>query len=151
MVERSKLISSLGNANSRHQTLYTYMFRVGSAHCHQTLFLLAFFFCPFSTQLYFTFLTPPFSLMLILVMLFPLCLHAHERTTRTRFDWYYRTPNNLSTGLPTSQNSPVVVPPHPDPALEPPLPPPNTPTTQSSRLPGHGAQVGVHPSCERSW
>ena len=47
MVERSKLISSLGNANSRHQTLYTYMFRAGSAHCHQTLFLLTFFFVHF--------------------------------------------------------------------------------------------------------
>ena len=32
MVERSKLISSLENANSRHQTLYTYMFRAGLAH-----------------------------------------------------------------------------------------------------------------------
>ena len=71
-------------------------------------------FCPFSTQLQFTFLTPPFS---------PLCLspyafHTHEQTTRTQFDWYYRTPNNSSTGLPTSRNSPVVVPPPLDPTQE---------------------------------
>ena len=62
-------------------------------------------FCPFSTQLHFTFLTPPFSLMLILVVftpLCPLCYHAHKQTTRTQFDWYYRTPNNSSTGLLTS-------------------------------------------------
>ena len=32
MVEESKLISSLGNANSRPQTLYTYMIRAGLAH-----------------------------------------------------------------------------------------------------------------------
>ena len=35
--------------------------------------------------------------------------------------------------------------------VELPLPPPNAPTTQSSRLPRHGARVGVRPSCERSW
>ena len=95
-----------------------------------------------STQLHFTFLTPPFSLMPILVIFTTLCpyaFHTHEQTTRTQFDWYYQTPNNLSTGLPTSQNSPAVAPPHPDPALEPPLPPLNAPTTQSSGLPGHRA------------
>ena len=56
-------------------------------------------FCPFLTQLHFTFLTPPLSLMLILVMFMLYAFHAHEQTTRTQFDWYYRTPNNLSTGL----------------------------------------------------
>ena len=96
-------------------------------------------FCPFSIQLHSTFLTPPFSLMLILVMLFPLCLSRSQTDNKNKFDWYNRTPNNSSTGLLTFQNSPVVVPPHPDPALEPLLPPLNTPTTQSSRLPGHGA------------
>ena len=108
-------------------------------------------FCPFSTQLHSTFLTPPFSLMPIFDMFIPLCFHAHEQTTRTQFDWYHQTPNNSSTGLPTSQNSPVVVPPHPDPAQEPPQPPPNAPTTQSSRLPGHGARVGVRPPHEGFW
>ena len=46
----------------------------------------------------------PFSLMSISTMLvssMPLCLHAHEQTTRTQFDWYNRTPNNSSTGLST--------------------------------------------------
>ena len=48
--------------------------------CHRTLFLLVLFCfsCPFSTQLHFTFLTPPFSLMLILVMFISLCSHAHK-------------------------------------------------------------------------
>ena len=78
-------------------------------------------------------------------------LHAHEQTTRTQFNWYYRTPNDTTTGLPTFRNSPAVVPPHLDPVLEPLLPPPNAPTTQSSRLPRHRAQVGVHPSRECSW
>ena len=32
MIEESKLISSLRNANSRPQTLYTYMIRAGLAH-----------------------------------------------------------------------------------------------------------------------
>ena len=124
--------------------------------CHWTLFLLIFF-VHFSTQLHFTFLTPPSSPLFhaILVMLFflkPLyAFHAHEQSTRARFDWYYRTPNNSSTGLPTFRNSPVVVPPHPDPVLEPLLPPPNAPTTQSSGLPGHGAQVGVRLLHEGSW
>ena len=95
-------------------------------------------FQPFSTQLHFTFLTPSFSLMLIPVMFMFYADHAHEQMTRTQFDWYDRTPNDSSTGLPTSRNSPVVVP-HLDPALEPLPPPPNAPTTQSSRLPGHRA------------
>ena len=43
-----------------------------------------------------------------------------NRRQRLQFDWYDQTPNNSSTGLPTFQNSPVVVPLHPDPALEPP-------------------------------
>ena len=50
--------------------------------------LFAHIFHPSLTQLHFTFLTPPFSLMLILVMFSTLCLHAHEQTTRTQFDWY---------------------------------------------------------------
>ena len=111
-------------------------------------------FCPFSIQLHFTFLTPhlfPLCLLYHDYPLMPLCLHAHEQMTRTRFDWYYRTPNDLTTGLPTFRNSPVVVPPHPDPAREPLLPPPNAPTTQSSGLPGHGARVGVRLLHERSW
>ena len=89
--------------------------------------------------------------MPILVMSITLCFHTHEQMTRTQFDWYDRTLNDLSTGLPTSQNSPVVVPPHPDPALEPPQLPPNVPTTQSSRLPRHGAQAGARPPHEGSW
>ena len=44
-------------------------------------------FCPFLTQLHFTFLTPPFSLMLILVMFMFYAFHAHEQMTRTQFDW----------------------------------------------------------------
>ena len=104
--------------------------------------IFACIFCPFLTQLYFTFLTPPFS---------PYAFHAHEQMTRTQFDWYYRTPNNSSTGLLTSRNSPVVVPLHLDPVLEPLLPPLNAPTTQSSGLPGHGVRAGVCLSHERSW
>ena len=114
--------------------------------CHQTLFSLVFF-VHFSTQLLFTLLTPPFSFMLIFAMF----IHAHEQTTRTRFDWYDRTLNNSSTGLLTFRNSPVVIPLRPDPVLEPHLPPPNAPTTQSSGLPGHGARVGVHLLPEHSW
>ena len=91
----------------------------------------------------------PFSLMLVSSM--PLCLHTREQMTRKRFDWYNRTPNYSTTGLLTFQNSPVVVLPHPDPALEPLLPPPNAPTTQSSGLPKLGARVGVCPLHEYSW
>ena len=80
-----------------------------------------------------------------------LCLHAHEQTTRTQFNWYNRTPNNSTTGLPTFRNSPVMLLPHPDPVREPLLPPPNAPTTQSSGLPKLGARVGVRPSREYSW
>ena len=78
--------------------------------------IFAHVFCPFSTQLHFTFSTHLFSFMLIFVMFIPLCFHAHEQTTRTRFNWYYWSPNNSSTELPTSQNSPVVIPLHLDPA-----------------------------------
>ena len=111
------------------------------------------YFCLFSNQLHSTFLTPPFFFMIILVMFPPLCFHAHKPMTRTQFDWYNRTPNNSSTGLPTFQNSLAEVPLHPDPVLEPPPPPPNTPTTQSSGLPGHRVRVGVcppHEDCELS-
>ena len=68
-----------------------------------------------------------------------------------QFDWYDQTPNNSSTGLPTFRNSPVVVPLHTDPVLEPPLPPLNAPTTQSSGLPRHRARVGVRPPHEGFW
>ena len=74
-----------------------------------------------------------------------------RQMTRTQFDWYYWSPNNLSTGLPTSQNSPVVVSPHPDLVLEPPPPSLNAPTIQSSGLPGHGARVGVCPLHKDFW
>ena len=74
-------------------------------------------------------LPKPFSFMLIFVMFFSLCLHSPDKQQEHKFDWYYWSPNNSSTGLLTFQNSPVVVPPHPDPALEPPLPPLNIPTT----------------------
>ena len=106
-----------------------------------------------------TFLLHAYPVYVSLFMPF-MPFHTHEQTTRTRFDWYYQTPNNSTTGLLTFRNSPAVFPPHPDPAREPPLPPPNAPTTlpppnapttQSSRLPGHGARVGVCPSCEYSW
>ena len=108
-------------------------------------------FRPFSTQLHSTFLTPLFSFMLIFDMLSPLCLSRSQTDDKNTFNWYYWSLNNSSTGLPTSRNSPVVVPPHLDPVLEPPPPPLNTPTTQSSRLPRHGAQVGVCPPHEGSW
>ena len=111
--------------------------------------------------LYFLSIFDPTSLHIPYPNLSPLCLsllcsspyvfHAHEQTTRTQFDWNYWSLNNLSTGLPAFQNSPVVVPLHPDPALEPPPLPPNAPTTQSSGLPRHGAQVGVRPLHEGFW
>ena len=53
------------------------------------------YFCPFSNQLHSTFLNPPFTLMLILLCFVSLCFHAHEQTTRTRFDWYNWSPNKL--------------------------------------------------------
>ena len=106
--------------------------------CHWTLFLLIFsvHFRPNFTSHSLPHLSP---LCLSLLRSSPYVFHAHEQTTRTQFDWYNWTPNNLSTGLPTFRNSPVVVPHHPDPVLEPPQPPLNAPTTQSSGLPGHGA------------
>ena len=118
--------------------------------CHRTLSLLYFFvhFRPNFTSHSLPHLSP---LCLSLLCLPSYAFHTHEQMTRTRFDWYYWTPNNSSTGLPTSQNSPVVVPSHPDPALEPPLLPPNAPTTQSSGLPEHGARVGVRPPHKDSW
>ena len=92
-----------------------------------------------------TFFIIPFPLMFIFLM-FLLCLIlVHEQTTRTRFDWYYRS--QWSTWLLTSWNSPV--PPWPpNPVLELPWPLLPVPTVQSSRLPGHGAWVGVHPPHE---
>ena len=118
-----------------------------AAWCHQTLFLLVFsvHFRPNFISHSLPHLSP---LCLSLLCSFLYAFHAHEQTTRTRFDWYYWSPNNSSTGLPTSRNSPVVVPPPPDPVLEPPPPQPNAPTTQSSGLPGHGARVGVRPPHE---
>ena len=107
--------------------------------------IFACIFCPFSTQLHFTFLTPPFSLCLSLLCFSFYAFTLTNKTTRTQFDWYNWSPNNSSTGLLTFRNSPVVVPLHPDPAPEPPPPPLNAPTTQSSGLPGCGAQVGVRP------
>ena len=71
---------------------------------------------------------------------------TNKRQEHIRLD--YGSPNNSSTGLPTFRNSPVVVPLHLDPALEPPLLPLNAPTTQSSGLPGHGVRVGVRPPHE---
>ena len=122
------------------------------AKCHlssDTIF--ACIFRPFSTQLHFTFLTPHLSPSMIISLML-LCLsHTHKQTTRTQFDWYDQTPNNSTTGLPTFQNSPAVILPHPDPAREPLLPPPNAPTTQSSGLPKLRARVGVRPSREYSW
>ena len=115
--------------------------RDNQGECHQTIFLLVFF-VHFSTQLHFTFLTHLSPSCLSLLQSFPLCslcLYAHKQTTRTQFDWHYQTLNNLSTGLPTFRNSPVAIPSHPDPVLEPLPPPLNAPTTQSSGLPGHGA------------
>ena len=82
---------------------------------------------------------------------FPYAFTLTNRQQRTQFDWYDRTLNNSTTGLPTFQNSPAVVLPHLDPVREPLLLPPNAPTTQSSGLPELGAQVGVRPSCEYSW
>ena len=105
-----------------------------SVYCHRTLFLLIFFVHFWSN---FTSHSLPHvsSLCLSLLGSFFYVSHTHKQMTRTQFDWYNRSPNTSSTGLPTSWNSPVVVPPQPDPVLEPPLPPPNTPTTQSSGLP----------------
>ena len=110
--------------------------------------IFAHIFCPFSIQLHYTFLIPPFSFMLTFVMFSPYALSCSRTDNKNTIQLYNSSPNNSSTGLLTSRNSPVVVPPQPDPVLEPPLPPPNTPTTQSSRLPGHGAQVGVRPPHE---
>ena len=114
-----------------------------------TIFTLIF--GPLLIQLHSTFLNPPFSLMLIFAMFFLLCL-SHSRTdNKNTIQLVQLSLNNSSTGLPTFRNSPVVVPPQPDPVLEPPPLPPNAPTTQSSRLPGHGAQVGVCPPHEDPW
>ena len=123
------------------------------------LFVIGHYFCTYfssifdPTSLHIPYPTP-FSHMLISTMLVSsmlLCLHAHEQTTRTRFDWYNQTPNYSTTGLLTFRNGPVVVLPHPDPVQELPLPPLNAPTTQSSRLPELGAQVGVRPLRKYSW
>ena len=91
------------------------------------------------------------SLCLPLLYSFFYAFYTHKQTTRTQFDWYYWSPNNSSTELLTFWNSPVVVPLHLDPVLEPPPLPPNTPTTQSSRLPRHRAWVGVHPPHKDFW
>ena len=113
------------------------------SHLAQCYLLLDTIFChifhPFLTQLLFTFLTLSLPFMFIFVMSFSLCFNAHEQTTRTKLNWNYWSPNSSSTGLPTSRNSPVVAPLPLDPAWEPLPPPPNTPTTQSSGLPRHGA------------
>ena len=61
---------------------------VSTRHCLKHLSLVssdAIFtriFCPFSTQLHFTFLTSSFSLMPIPEMFILLCFHAHEQTIR---------------------------------------------------------------------
>ena len=115
---------------------------------HYFLLIFLSIFDPTSLHIPYPFFSP---LCLSLLCSFLLCIHTHERTTRTQYDWYNWSPNNSSTGLPTFRNSPVVVPLHLDPVLEPPPPPPNAPTTQSSRLPEHGAQVGVCPPHEDLW
>ena len=45
--------------------------------------IFACIFRPFSTQLHFTFLTPPLPLMSIFVIFLSLCFHTHKQTTRT--------------------------------------------------------------------
>ena len=101
-------------------------------------------FGPFLTQLH-SISLPPLSPYDYLSYVFPpLCLiHAHEQTTRTHLIVQLVT-KTQSTWLPTFWNSPVPLRP-PDPVLELPWLPSLVPTVQSSRLPGHGAQVGVCP------
>ena len=95
----------------------------------------------------------PFSFMSILLMSFAFMFQScSQHTTRTQFDWYSTglpTPNigcqtaTRSTWLPNPQNSPSLLRP-PNPALELLWRPSLAPTIQSSRLPRHRAQVGVH-------
>ena len=118
-------------------------------NCHWTLFLLLFSSIFDPTSLHIPY--PTFSpLCLPLLCFIFLCLHAHNKR-QERDSIVHQLLNNSPTGLPASQNSPVVVPLHLDPALEPPPLPPNTPTTQSSGLPRHGAQVGVRPLHKEFW
>ena len=70
--------------------------------------IFAFVFGPFSIQLHFTFLIPPFSIMLIFLCLSSYASSHSQTNNKNTFNWYYWSLNNLSTGLLTSQNSPVV-------------------------------------------
>ena len=111
-------------------------------------------FRPFLTQLHFTFLTPHLApLCLSRLCSFFLCFMPSRSQTNDKnaIRLVHRTPNDSTTGLPTFRNNPAVVPPCPNPAREPLLPPPNAPTTQSSGLPELRARAGVRPSRECSW
>ena len=105
--------------------------------CHWTLFLLVFLsiFNPTPLHIpYSTFL--PYAYRNYVSSLMPSCSQTNDKNT---VQLVQLSPNNSSTGLLTFRNSPVEVPPHPDPALEPPPLQPNAPTIQSSGLPGHRA------------
>ena len=61
--------------------------------------IFALIFRPFLTQLHFTFLTPPFSLMLTPSYVHPFmfsCSRTDDKNTIQLYNW---SPNNLSTGL----------------------------------------------------
>ena len=91
---------------------------------------------------------PPFSFMLIFLYSLFFMPYPHSQTNnKNTFNCTMDHQTTWSTGLPTSQNSPVL-PPQPDPAPEPSQLPLLTPTVQSSRLPRHGMWVGVHPPHE---
>ena len=131
--------------------LYCYLF-LASGLCTVSLdTIFRPLFCPFSTQLLNTFL---------IIHFLSYVYHTHEQITRTQTNWYYTGLPTLeiscqtttqSTWLLKTQNNPIPLQ-SPDPVLELPWLPSPAPIVQSSRLPGHRAQVGVCPLHEDlSW
>ena len=100
-----------------------------------------------------TFLTHPFPLMLIFLIFFLFYVSSHSQTDnknviqlvwyRSTNSWHWLLDHQMIYLAIDPWNNPIPLWPL-DPALE--LQPPSTvPIVQSSRLPGHGAQVGVCP------